>query len=390
MSSVMYDLAYPLISVFINAFILRQTNSATAVAVYNLASFFSIPLSFWLNGWLIKRFGINRVMGAGVVGMGLVVFLVFVLPFSGLLGLALFGFLYGFPVGFYWANRNFVTLESTTDKNRTYYTGLESIATTLTGVIMPIAIGFAIRFGEYQKVYSAEQAYVLLSVFALVLLVTAAYLFWNVKLKKPAFKKLFVKDADAMWQAARWQEVWVGFNTGLGFFIPTLLTFQLLGKEAALGTLQSLAAIIAMGCMYYVARVLKPDQRLLQIQVSVALLLVLGSWLALSFSPLAAIFYLLFVDFARALIWTSSNPLSQLAIDFQENGSATNNYAYVCDRELFLNVGRVVGVACFFGLKLFVSDAESLRFIPLVIAVSQIGVWFAAQRIMVLALEQKK
>lgn len=47
----------------------------------------------------------------------------------------------GLSYGFFWANRDFLALNSTDDGNRNYYYGLESFFNTVAGVVVPGMIG---------------------------------------------------------------------------------------------------------------------------------------------------------------------------------------------------------------------------------------------------------
>ena len=55
----------------------------------------------------------------------------------------------GLSYGFFWANRDFLALNSTDDGNRNYYYGLESFFNTVAGVVVPGMIGaFLERHGR--------------------------------------------------------------------------------------------------------------------------------------------------------------------------------------------------------------------------------------------------
>ncbi|HEX7017666.1 MAG TPA: MFS transporter [Patescibacteria group bacterium] len=380
-SVTIYDFAYPLIFTFINAFIFRQTNDVTAVALYNLATFITLPFAFWSNGLLLKKFPIHYVLSGGLIGQGFVASMVFFFPFNTLTSLVIFGGLQGFPLGYYWANRNFITLAVTKDENRNYFTGLEAMIGMLTGIITPFLLGLIIRAGEYTSTYEAEPAYRVLSIVALVLLAFGGWVFLSAPVQNPNFKKLFIFGATSKWSYARLQEICIGYNTGMSFFLPALITFTLIGKEGSLGAIQSGAALVTASTMYGIARKAKPHHRLLLIKIAILLLLSISSLFLLFFNQVTAILYLLLVSFTAHLIWISANPITLRVIDEEESGDATNNYAYVCDRELYLNIGRIAGVFSFLALTYHFSDLVALRFIPVLMGLFQVGVWWTARQL---------
>jgi YQGE family putative transporter len=66
---------------------------------------------------------------------------VMTLPHLTITGLAGAGFLMSFSSGFYWANRDFLALSTTSDSTRNYYYGLDQFFSTNIGVITPFLVG---------------------------------------------------------------------------------------------------------------------------------------------------------------------------------------------------------------------------------------------------------
>lgn len=71
------DLIGPILSIFINAFLWRQSQDLILVALFNLAFFLTIPLGFYLNGVLLKLFSPGRLyfvslLFSGIVAAGLI------------------------------------------------------------------------------------------------------------------------------------------------------------------------------------------------------------------------------------------------------------------------------------------------------------------------------
>src|SRR5258708_32425196 len=52
----LYNLVSPLFGIFLNAFLWRQTHDIILLTVYNLILYAFIPIGFYLNGWLLRRF----------------------------------------------------------------------------------------------------------------------------------------------------------------------------------------------------------------------------------------------------------------------------------------------------------------------------------------------
>ncbi|HYD35358.1 MAG TPA: MFS transporter [Vitreimonas sp.] len=380
-SIAVYELTYPLLFIFLNAFILRQTSSFAAVAIYNLGMFCALPLTFYLNGMALKRTKIHYPYILGIIGQGLAASLVFFFPLSSLWSLFGFGLLQGIPMGFYWANRNFVNLDATTDDNRNYYNGIEMLLTTIAGIITPAVLGWIIRLGDFVTLYTAEQAYQGLNIVALGLLLFSGWLLMAARIDNPLFNKLLLGRATPLWNVARLLEVLRGVQNGFDLFLAPLVSFTFFGKEGTFGALQSTSAVLDALALYAIARYAKPKHRLKALGLGVALLVVSTCLFSFQFSFLAALIFSLLMRPIFHLNWTVSNPITMRVIDEEDGGDPTNNYAYVVDREFFLNIGRVAGIGLFFAFLQYSTQEQALRWVPLVPAFLQVGLWWCAKKL---------
>jgi hypothetical protein len=93
------------------------------------------------------------------------------------------------------------------------------------------------------------------------------------------------------------------------------------------------------------------------------------------FSKATALLLLLSWQPLIQLAWPLQQAIVMKTIDMEEDGNSENNYAYVTDEEMFLNVGRVAGVGLFFLLTYLVSSVGALRFAPMIVTLLQLGVW---------------
>jgi MFS transporter, YQGE family, putative transporter len=177
-SSAIYELAYPILFTFLSAFLFRSTGGFLASVLFNLGLMTGVPTGFYVNGLLLKRWHIKRLLAIGLLGEGLVASMVFFLPSITPVAILGIGLMQGFPMGLYFANRNFLTLSVTQDNHRSYYTGLEQIISNFAGVVSPLIAGWALVFGARTGVFSLQQIYQILAVTATVGLVVAGRSFF--------------------------------------------------------------------------------------------------------------------------------------------------------------------------------------------------------------------
>lgn len=377
-----YELVIPLIFSFINAFLFRQTASMTSVVIYNLGLFVSIAVFFYVNGLLLKRISLKWLYIIGLVGQGLVLNALFFLPTDSWLGLIGFGLLQGIFVGLYWANRNFMSIEITTDSNRTYFVGLEQIFAIGSELLAPLMIGGVISLGTWYGWYQVDAAYQGLGIFSLLILMVGAWAVRAVKVDNPPVPFLLVKKPSQQWWFVRLAEIIYGSFQGSYLFLPALLVFQLIGEEGVLGVLQSGAAVITLALMYYFSRKLQPAQRVRLTTVVMFILFLISIVLTVFFNTFTAIILVVLAIPINHLRWIAWSPTVMSAIDAQDDDTASN-YAYIADRELFMNVGRLVGVAFFVSLTQLVSDQSAIRYSPLLIALLQLGFAWALKQVLV-------
>ncbi len=376
-----YEAAVPLLNIFINTFILRKTQGFVPLTIYNVGTFISLPITFYINGLLLKKVSIKKMYSIGLVGQGLVVALVFFVDGLSSLSLFVFGLLNGIVHGLFWANRNYFSLAVTNDQNRNYFSGLEATITTLTGLIFPIIYGGVLHWARKTGLISLDQAYQLLIVLVTMMLAYGSWIVYRMKIDNPQVGTVYLKKVSTNWWFQRTIEMLRGIMNGLLFFIPTMMLVKLGGQEGSLGVMQTVTAIMGMILSYSIGRKMKVNQR-----VSLIKAIVIG-WIATTLPFVftgQAVFAFLFIVMLPALesiIWQAMNPLAMRVIDDEFENSEHDHYSFIFDRELFLNIGRMVGMGVFLAVIYLFSDEVALRYIPLLMVTSQIGVWWCARRL---------
>ena len=379
----LYALISPLFSLFINAFLWRELQNFVTVAVYNLAMFCVVPFGFYLNGYLLKKHATNKLYLFGLLLEAITTASLIFLTHITFLSVIIFGVLQGLALSIYWANRNLLTLQTTKSDNRIYFSGIEITSSTITSIVIPFLIGNFITFGTAIELYTPLIAYKILAVIMLIISAFIGMHILGMEPQKQSFTSMLLNSPSKRWKKFRWYEICYGFFSGTTSFIPILIVLVFVGNESALGTIQSLSAIIAAIVVYYLAKKLHVRHRMHLVITSV-IISVLG---ALSFSLFFSVIgvYLFFIStvVSSPILWMPSSSLNYDLID--EDKKSDMHYAYVCDQEIFLNLGRVLAIALFIILIFVFSKTISLRFTPIFYAGVQILFFFIAR-----SLEQTK
>ena len=123
-TNMIYAFVLPVIEVFVSAYILRSLGDVKMVALYQVMVFTGIPITFYLNGYLLNHFKVASLYSFGMLLSGFSMSLMMTIRDLSTVGIVISGLLMGISYGFFWANRDFLALNTTNDTNRNYYYGL--------------------------------------------------------------------------------------------------------------------------------------------------------------------------------------------------------------------------------------------------------------------------
>lgn len=126
LTNLVYAFVLPVIDTFVAAYVMRNSNDPTKVVIYQLTVYTGIPLTFLLNGYLLKHFNIRKLYATGMMLSAVSMIFMMSLHTLNNVGLGFAGIIMGLSFGFYWANRDVLALAITNDDNRNYYYGLET------------------------------------------------------------------------------------------------------------------------------------------------------------------------------------------------------------------------------------------------------------------------
>jgi len=381
-SFILYGAGLAIIGIFMTAFLWNRTASLGQVALFSLVGFIVIPGIFILNGYLLRWINIKTLYVIGLVTIGIGPILLVFAPAVTLPLIILLGVLDGIGNGLFWANRNYLTMEVVKDKDRNYFFGINSAGDTFSGVAFPIIIGFVIERAGQTFLGSPEVAYRLIMLMGLLLFAIGAFILRDNTFESPKFTKIFLGKVGAAWTTARWLTVSYSIVEGTLFFLPVLLVLIFLGKEASLGTVESFAALLAVIVTYAVGRIASPKHRAPILLICTILFASATVFFSLTYVALAALAFILIRKVTFPLVGIGIQSLWYEAIDEANNSTSSDlKYRYIVDLELFINIGRVGAILIFILISSQTSNETTLRIIPGIIMVGQIGMLIFTQRL---------
>lgn len=379
LTNLVYAFVLPVIDIFVAAYVMRNSNDPVKVVIYQLTIYTGIPLTFLLNGYLLKHFNIRKLYSAGMMLSGVSMMIMMSLKNLDLAGIGFAGMIMGMSFGFYWANRDVLALATTNDNNRNYYYGLETFFYTIIAVIVPITIGWFIesKGGDTQ----IHRAYVIITGTVFVVTVIASIVCFTGTFTNPAHKKFVFFKFHPLWYKLLFMALLKGLAQGFLVTAPAMLIMLLLGKEGALGTAQSIGAMIAAVIMYILGRLSKPSDRL-RIFAAGLILFALGAALnGILFSQIGVVLFILLLLIAKPLLDLAYFPIQFKVIDLVSKIEKRGEFVYILNHEAGLYSGRFLGAGTFLVLAYTISTEIALRYAIIIIAVIQLCSLFVAKKI---------
>lgn len=379
LTNLVYALVLPVIDIFVAAYVMRSSNDPVKVVIYQLTIYTGIPLTFLLNGFLLKHFNIRKLYSAGMMLSGVSMMIMMSLKTLDLVGIGFAGITMGLSFGFYWANRDYLALAITNDNNRNYYYGLETFFYTIIAVIIPVSIGWFIESGGGDA--QVHSAYLVITGAVFLVTILASIVCFRGTFKNPKQRQYVFFKFHPLWYKLLSLALLKGLAQGFLVTAPAMLIMLLLGKEGALGTAQSIGAVIAAVIMYVLGRISKPSDRVKIFAAGLGLF-ALGAVLnGVLFNQVGVILFILFLLIAKPLMDLAYFPIQFKVIDIVSKIENRGEFAYILNHEAGLYAGRFLGAGTFLLLAYAVSTEIALRYAIIIIAVLQLCSIFVAKKI---------
>jgi MFS transporter, YQGE family, putative transporter len=374
-----YAIVLPVIDIFVAAYVMRSSNDPVKVVIYQLTIYTGIPLTFLLNGFLLKHFNIKKLYSAGMMLSGVSMMIMMSLHTLDLTGIGFAGITMGMSFGFYWANRDYLALSITNDGNRNYYYGLETFFYTIIAVVVPVAIGWFLESNGVDA--TVHRQYRIITGMVFLITIGASAVCFKGTFGNPAQKKYVFFKFHPLWYRLLFLALLKGLAQGFLVTAPAMLIMLLLGKEGALGTAQSIGAIIAAVLMYLVGRLSKPSDRIKTFAAGLILFAIAAILNGILFNALGVILFMLFLLVAKPLLDLAYFPIQFRVIDIVSKIENRGEFAYILNHEAGLYVGRFLGAGTFLVLAYAISTEIALRYAIIIIAALQLYSIAVAKRI---------
>jgi YQGE family putative transporter len=383
LTNMAYAFAIPVIELFIGAYIIRKSDDVSLVMVYQLAQGTGIPVTFILNGYLLRKVPIARLYAAGMIISGLDMAVMMLLPQLEMTGITLIGFIMGLSYGFFWANRVSLALTNTRDINRNYYYGLESFFFTMASIVMPLLSGYFIA--ATQKLGwlggNINGAYRILTAMVILLTLLASFIAARGQFQNPPSARFIYFKFHRLWNKLLAMAALKGVAQGFVIAAPVMLIMKLVGSEGSVGSIQSAGALLSAAMLYVLGRATSSKHRNAIFAAGLGLFVIGAAINMLLYNAVGAIIFVACMVFSRPLLDLAYFPIQLGVIECVASKEKRNQFAYIFSHEVGLYVGRLFGCMLFILMARFVSEDAALRYVLLAVAVVQFASVFVAKSI---------
>ena len=372
LTNLVYAFVMPVIDIFVASYIMRNSNDPSKVMLYQLAIYTGIPITFFINGYLLNRINIKRLFSLGMLLSGVSMVFMMSLKEISYSGLVSAGLIMGMSFGLYWSNRDYLVLATTSDKTRNFYYGLDTFFYTTTAVLVPIVIGWYLMTGNGSTNEGVNSGYKVVTAVVFVFTIIASIIFHFGTYEKPKSEKFLYFKFHKLWNKMLQMALLKGLAQGFIVTAPAILMMKFFSSEGALGTAQSIGAIIAAIIMLILGKLSKPKHRLIIFSFGLICFFLASLFNAVLFSSTGVIIFIFLLLIARPILDIAYFPIQLKVIDLLSELENRNEFSYILNHEFGLYVGRLIGAGTFLGIAYFGDADIALRYALLIIGTLQL------------------
>lgn len=372
-ANMIYGIVLPIIDIFTSAYVMRNTREVIHVICFPLGLYLGTPVSFALNGILLRRIGVKYMYAGGMMLSGLALLALMQIHVLTLVAIVLAGIVMGIANGFFWANRQFLVLTTTTDDRRNYYYGVELFFATIASIVIPSLVGWFItsstHFGWMSG--SPNHAYLVVAIMVLILCSLAGYLVIRGNFTSPRIGRFFYWKFHPVWWRMLLLANFKGLAQGYILAMPAILVMLFVGMEGTLGFIESVGGVMTAVILYLIGRMTTPTHRGIVFAVGLTLFAVGSLMNALLFDVAGVLGFQICYVLSKPMLDLAYWPIELKIIDYESRRTGRDRYAYLMSHEFGLLHGRMIGCGLMIALAVWFSGAIALRFAMPVIALAQ-------------------
>lgn len=373
-TNTIYAFVLPVIDIFVASYIMRNSNDPSKVILYQLAIYIGIPITFFINGYLLNKINIKRLFSLGMLLSGISMVFMMSLKEINYFGLIAAGLIMGMSFGLYWANRDYLVLATTKDRTRNFYYGLETFIYTIIASTVPVLIGWYLMSGndESGSNEAVNSGYRVITAIVFIITIIASIVFHFGKYEKPKSEKFLYFKFHKLWKKMLQLAVLKGLAQGFIVTAPAMLMMKFFNSEGALGSAISIGAVIAAVIMLLLGKYSKPKHRLIIFSIGLICFFLASFFNGFLFNKTGVILFMFLLLIARPVLDIAYFPIQLKVIDVLSKKENRNEFSYILNHEFGLFIGRFIGASTFLVIAYFINADIALRYALLIIGTLQL------------------
>lgn len=361
-----YTFAFGLSNIFINIFLWKKANDFILIAQYNLIRYIFIPITFILAGYIAKKKNGIWPLRIGIFAFSVLFIIIVIIKDDLTKYIYPLGILFGSASGFYWLSFHVLTFDFTSPLNRDTFHGINGCIVGVANAIAPFTSAYIIERSSGTFGYSI--------VFTISLLLFLVLIFISLFLKSDhykgnlVFKKIFSKN-NKQWALLRSAFMAWGLRDVVIIFLVTVLIFKTTGSELALGKLTLISYFISSISYILEQKIIKPKRRRFSIHIGAFFMFI--AILGLSFKINYTFLFIYVIIDAIAMPFFTIPMTSATYNILNINHEESLRIEYIINKEIVLNLGRIISTGILITLLTFIRSDISLNYFLLFIGSSQ-------------------
>lgn len=360
------------ISIFLDVFLAAyfykiSEQNILYLSLYNIFGWIVATIGAFLVADIIKRKDKVKLYRFGTIIKSLYILLIIVLGEKIIDYVYLIGIMYGVSTATTGFPFNMIESENVSNKERSKYIGLVSVATEIISLVVPILLGAYISYKSYQI------AAILIFIFSIIKLILSFKIQnKNIQTSKVNLKGFYsILKKDKILKKLYAIEFFKGINRyGVMSLVVSLLIIYNTNNELEVGSLTSLFSLFTIITMYLFAKYYKPihKRKLLFFSLGIlttSFILILNK-INITTIILYNIAYYIFMNMILKI--TEVDLFDYSNIDLYKDKYNTEYFVF---RELLLNIGRILGYIL---LLLFVGITYNLLYLNIIFIIIIISI----------------
>lgn len=371
-----------IINIFLDTFLAAyfykiSQNNILYLSIYNIIGWIFATIGAFLVANIIKRKNKVKLYRFGTLTKSIYIFIIMILGEKIVDYVYIIGIMYGISTATTGFPYNMIESESVSNKERSKYIGFASVATEIISLIIPILLGAYITFESYQVAAS------LIFVFSILKLVLS----FKIENKNVQKSKVNIKEfynifyKDSILKKIYTIEFFKGINRyGVMSLVVSLLIIYQSNNELELGSWTSLFSLFTIIAMYLFGKFYKSNRKRNLLVYSLIAILISSVSVFYKMSLTTVIIYnIAYYVFMNIILKITEVNLFDYSN--KEPFKTKFNTEYFVFRELFLNIGRILGYIALLFLVGFTQKLTNLNIVFGLIICSIIATIYLSLRV---------